>query len=93
MNGKVVNCPHCGKILSPDVWQEKTPLPRKPKCCRCGCPRVWKAGHVNTESGKVQRYECKQCGYQASVMAGRVMHRSKMPLRAWFNAAYLGLPL
>ncbi|MBE9482505.1 MAG: IS1595 family transposase [Chloroflexi bacterium] len=33
--------------------------------------------------------QCKQCGYQASVTAGTVMHRSRMPLRVWFQAAYL----
>jgi transposase-like protein len=33
--------------------------------------------------------QCKKCGYQASVTAGTVMHRSKMPLRLWFHAAYL----
>jgi transposase-like protein len=29
------------------------------------------------------------CGYQTSVTAGTVMHRSKVPLRLWFQAAYL----
>ena len=33
--------------------------------------------------------QCKQCGYQASVTAGTVMHRSRMPLKLWFHAAYL----
>ena len=33
--------------------------------------------------------QCKACGYQTSVTAGTVMHRSKMPLRLWFYAAYL----
>lgn len=33
--------------------------------------------------------QCKKCGYQASVTAGTVMHRSKMPLTKWFQAAYL----
>ncbi len=51
-------------------------------CPRCGFNEYfWKAAR--------KLLQCKQCGYQASVMAGTVMHRSKMPLRAWFNAAYL----
>jgi len=33
--------------------------------------------------------QCKKCGYQASVTAGTVMHRSHMPLLVWFHAAYL----
>jgi len=33
--------------------------------------------------------QCKFCGYQASPTAGTVMHRSKMPLKTWFHAAYL----
>lgn len=33
--------------------------------------------------------QCKRCGYQASVTAGTVIHRSRQPLRLWFQAAYL----
>lgn len=33
--------------------------------------------------------QCKGCGYQASVTAGTVMHRSRTPLPIWFQAAYL----
>jgi len=33
--------------------------------------------------------QCKQCGYQASPTAGTVMHRTKIPLKVWFNGAYL----
>jgi transposase-like protein/Zn ribbon nucleic-acid-binding protein len=36
-----------------------------------------------------QLLECKKCGYQTSVTAGTVMHRSRMPLKVWFQAAYL----
>lgn len=51
------------------------------------CPRCqqreayWKAPR--------KLFQCKACGYQVSVTAGTVMHRSKMPLRLWFWAAYL----
>jgi len=33
--------------------------------------------------------QCKQCGYQASPTTDTVMHRSRMPLKFWFYAAYL----
>ena len=36
-----------------------------------------------------QLLQCKNCGYQASVTSGTVMHRSKVPLTRWFYAAYL----
>lgn len=33
--------------------------------------------------------QCKKCGYQASVTAGTILHRTRMPLTTWFQAAYL----
>jgi transposase-like protein len=53
-------------------------------CCpRCGGGQV----------GGLQRgravWQCKTCGAQTSVTAGTVMHRTHMPLRVWFWAAYL----
>lgn len=33
-------------------------------------------------------YECKSCRYQASVTAGTVFHRTKVPLRKWFWLIY-----
>lgn len=33
--------------------------------------------------------QCKRCSYQTSVTAGTVLHRSKMPLMIWFQAAWL----
>src|SRR6266436_4229723 len=51
-------------------------------CPRCGSTDAWwKASR--------RLFECKACRYQASVTAGTVMHRSRMPLRLWFWAAYL----
>ena len=51
-------------------------------CPRCGYGEYfWKAAR--------QLLQCKACGYQASVTAGTVMHRSRQPLRVWFHAAYL----
>src|SRR5208282_1562681 len=38
---------------------------------------------------KAWTYECASCGRQTSVTAGTIMHHSKLPLTAWFWAAYL----
>ena len=32
-------------------------------------------------------YECLDCGRQTSITAGTAMHRSRLPLTAWFWAA------
>ena len=34
-------------------------------------------------------WQCSACRYQVSVTAGTVMHRTRVPLRDWFWAAYL----
>ena len=34
-------------------------------------------------------WECADCGHQASVTAGTVLHGTRTPLRLWFWAAYL----
>ena len=34
-------------------------------------------------------YECLDCGRQTSITAGTAMHRSRLPLTAWFWAAHL----
>lgn len=33
--------------------------------------------------------KCRSCGYQVSVTAGTVLHRTRLPLLQWFLAAYL----
>ena len=38
---------------------------------------------------RARLYECLDCGRQTSVTAGTAMHRSKLPLTAWFWAAHL----
>src|SRR5690348_14325402 len=38
---------------------------------------------------KAWTYECASCGRQTSITAGAIMHHSKLPLIAWFWAAYL----
>jgi hypothetical protein len=38
---------------------------------------------------KAWTYECVNCGRQTSITAGTIMHHFKLPLAAWFWAAYL----
>ncbi len=35
------------------------------------------------------KWQCASCGYQFTVTAGTIMHRSHLPLRKWFLAIYL----
>jgi len=57
----------------------------------------WPNGFVCPSCGKEKCYElhsrglyqCAHCRYQASVTAGTIMHRAKLPLRYWFLAMFL----
>jgi transposase-like protein len=51
-------------------------------CARCGCARYYPV------SGRDQ-YECAGCGRQFSITSGTFMHKSRLPLRKWFEAAVL----
>lgn len=51
------------------------------------CPRC-----THSEAFELPRrllWQCKACGYQTSVTAGTVLHRTRVSLRDWFWAAYL----
>jgi transposase-like protein len=51
------------------------------------CPHC---GHTEYSNHYARHlYQCKQCGYQASVTAGTVMHRTHLPLQKWFWAIFL----
>src|ERR1700730_7895687 len=52
-------------------------------CPGCGGGKAWRL------ETKAWTYECADCGRQTSVTAGTIMHNSKLPLTAWFWAAYL----
>ena len=51
-------------------------------CPSCGGRRSWVLERRHL-------WECADCHQQTSVTAGTVMHRTRMPLRVWFWAAYL----
>src|SRR5262245_33475670 len=52
-------------------------------CPGCGGGKAWRL------ETKPWTYECSSCGRQTSITAGTIMHHSKLPLTAWFWAAYL----
>src|SRR5512143_2119442 len=53
------------------------------RCPACDRDKEWEL------ATKAFTWECAGCGKQTSVTAGTVMHGSKVPLVAWFWAAYL----
>ena len=53
------------------------------RCPACGHDKGWEL------ATKAFTFECAGCGKQTSVTAGTAMHGSKLPLTAWFWAAYL----
>src|SRR6516165_3691550 len=67
-------------------------------CAQCLFERRWPEGFVCPGCGggrawllqtKAFTYECADCGRQTSVIAGTIMHASKLPLTIWFWAAFL----
>jgi hypothetical protein len=52
------------------------------RCPSCGGERSWALPARRLR-------ECAACGHQTSTTAGTVLHRTRLPLRVWFWAAYL----
>jgi transposase-like protein len=52
-------------------------------CGGCGHDRSWRL------TARPRIFECARCGQQESVTAGTVFHRTRTPLRKWFQAAWL----
>ncbi len=52
-------------------------------CPACGHDGYWRLGR------KVPTLQCRACRRETSVTAGTVMHRSHLPPRVWFTAAWL----
>src|SRR6266545_1323698 len=67
----------CAAYLAEARW------PNGFRCPDCGHDKGWEL------ATKAFTWECALCGKQTSVTAGTVMHASKLPLTAWFWAAYL----
>jgi transposase-like protein len=64
MEQNVVNCPHCGKIISKDALNGKKQT--EVKCPQCNNGKCFKDGFRQTNHGKIQRYLCTKCGYRFS---------------------------
>lgn len=52
-------------------------------CRRCAHNAAWQL------KARPHVFECRKCGYQESVTAGTILHKTRTPLRKWFMAAYL----
>ncbi len=52
------------------------------------CPGCGK-GRAAALKSRAYTYECSDCGRQTSITAGTALHRTKLPLTAWFWAAHL----
>src|SRR4051812_19249026 len=52
-------------------------------CPACGHDGYWRLGR------EVLTLQCRACRRETSVTAGTVMHRSHLPLKVWFTAAWL----
>src|SRR4051794_30218719 len=52
-------------------------------CPACGHDGYWRLGREGLT------LQCRACRRETSVTAGTVMHRSHLPLRVWFTAAWL----
>jgi len=83
-----------GRSLS----QFQETFPDEASCAAFLLERRWPNGFVCPRCGerraaalksRAHTYECLACKRQTSVIAGTAMHRSKLPLTAWFWAAHL----
>jgi hypothetical protein len=53
------------------------------RCPACGHDQAWELGRARLT------VQCARCERQVSVTAGTLLHRSHLPLRTWFLAAWL----
>ena len=67
-----------------NCWAElfRLRFPNGVVCPKCGCTEYYPVRGRNT-------FQCRACRHQTSVTAGTVMHRTHLPLTAWFWAIYL----
>jgi len=53
------------------------------------CPRCNEQEHGLVYGRRHKRYQCRSCGYQATLTARTIMQATKLPLTTWFLAFYL----
>ncbi len=72
-------------------------FPDEASCAAFLFERRWPDGFVCPACGNARAaalrsraytYECYGCGRQTSITAGTAMHRTRLPLTAWFWAAH-----
>ena len=66
----------CLEYLAASRWPEGF------VCPGCGARTAWVLE-------RRRLWQCRDCRLQTSVTAGTVMHKTHLPLRVWFWAAYL----
>ncbi len=49
-------------------------------CPKCECKEKWQVGN--------NKYKCKQCGYQSSVISGTIFHHTHLSMCQWFHAIW-----
>lgn len=74
--GRFATEDHCRRYLVACRW------PDGYRCPRCAHAEAY-------ELGARELFQCRSCRHQVSVTAGTVLHRTRVPLRLWFSAAYL----
>ena len=65
-----------------EIYLKRLRWPNGVKCPRC------QANHP-LYMRKYRRWQCRNCKYQFSVMAGTIFHRSKIDLPRWFVAIWM----
>ena len=53
------------------------------------CAKCQHDQYYETKTRKLNLYECRQCGYQATVIVGTGMEKTRVDLTKWFLALYL----
>ena len=53
------------------------------------CPRCNGHEHGLVYGRRLKRYQCRNCGHQATLTAGTIMQATNLPLTTWFLAFYL----
>lgn len=53
------------------------------------CPSCLHAHYYLIQSRRLPLYECRNCSFQTSIIAGTIMAGSRTPLTRWFYAIYL----
>ena len=86
--------PNHKKIMT--VQQFRARFGEEDQCVRYLTQARWPQGFACPRCGGDSRgymrakrvYECRACGYQASVTAGTILHKTRTPLKDWFWAIY-----